>query len=76
MGEAKRRGTFEERKVAAITKTEERERLWQEKQRQRNAERLKGVNITSTLTAQTSKRTRLLVVSALAIASVGYLGKA
>ena len=35
MGEAKKRGTFEERRAAAIAKVEERERLWNEKQRQR-----------------------------------------
>lgn len=42
MGEAKKRGTFEQRKAAAIAKAEERERLWQEKQRQRREERLKA----------------------------------
>jgi len=42
MGEAKKRGTFEERKAMVIAKAEERERVWNEKQRQRREERLKA----------------------------------
>lgn len=70
MGEAKKRGTFEERKAAAITKAEERERLWQEKQRQRREERLKAEAIRP---RESPKRgnTRLLVTAALVAASMG-----
>lgn len=69
MGEAKRRGTFEERKASAITKAEERERLWQEKQRQRLEERLKAEAIRPRESPK-RRNTRLFVAAALAMVSV------
>ena len=72
MGEAKRRGTFEERKAMAVAKAEERERLWQEKQSQRREERLKAEAIRQ---KESPKRgnTRLLVAAALAAAGMGVV---
>ena len=74
MGEAKRRGTFEERKAMAVAKAkaEERERLWNEKQRQRREERLKSEAIRP---KESPKRmnTRLLVAAAMAMASAGMV---
>jgi len=72
MGEANRRGTFEERKAAAIAKAEARERLWQEKQRQRREERLKADAIRPK-ESHKLKNTRLLVAAALAAAGMGVV---
>ena len=72
MGEAKKRGTFEERKAAAIAKTEERERLWQEKQRQRREGRLKVEEIRPKESPRRGN-TRLLITAALLAASMGVV---
>ena len=69
MGEANRRGTFDERKEAAIAKAEERERLWQEKQRQRREERLKAEAIRPRESPKRAK-SRLLIAAALVAAGV------
>ena len=72
MGEAKRRGTFEERKAMAVAKAEERERLWQEKRRQRREERLKAEAIRSKERPK-RRNTRLFVAAAMAMAGVGMV---
>ena len=72
MGEAKRRGTFEERKAAAITKAEERERIWQEKQRKRRDELLKAEAIRPRGSPK-RRNTRLLVAAAMAMAGAGMV---
>ena len=72
MGEAKKRGTFEERKAVAIAKAEERERLWNEKQRQRREERLKAEAIRPKGSHRRGNE-RLLVTAALIAASMGVV---
>ena len=72
MGEAKKRGTFEERKAAAISKVEERERLWQEKQRQRREDRLKAEAIRPKESPKL-RSTRSLAVAAFIAAGMGVV---
>ena len=69
MGEAKRRGTFEERKAAAIAKADERERLWQDKQRQLREERLKAEAIRP---KERPKRRNIRTLVAAAMARAGF----
>ena len=72
MGEAKRRGTYEERVAMAQAKEAERERLWQEKQRHLREERLKAEAIRPKASPKLG-RTRLMLAAMLAAAGASVV---
>lgn len=72
MGEAKRRGTHEERVADAATKHEARERAWNEAQAERRRQR-QEMEREAPVRTQATRRTpnRLLLTAVLALAAAG-----
>ena len=76
MGEAKRRGTRDERIAAAVVKQQERERKWNEAQAERRRQRLEAEAKAAAIRPRESPKrmnNRLMVAALIAAAGIGAI---